>query len=425
MFVVTFPYGTDTPIYYWPYATIALILLNVIAYPMQMTIPSAYEQPAFDDQNNNGGGLNLADMINEVSITDEPGWTRLALTHGEGVYPWQWLTSIFIHTGVMHLLANMVFLWAFGLVVEGKLGPTLFVLFYLGCGVTQSGIEQLMCLYAPAGYSCGASSAIYALMAACMLFAPQDNLSCFVGGVFFFRPIYSFFGIPILIFGLVYIFWDFGISLFTGFGISTPFLHIMGAAVGGVFGVVLLNIGFVRSDNKDIFALLHELFTGQEKEKVLTKWEKAELEKENVQRKQQHQESLEIAWRSFDTHFAAGNVDAAVAVIMHLKRKDPSQKWKESRLIKIIQHYANQKDWDKVCYFSNDYLENFDSRAVAIRLNLAKIHLLHQEQPSKAIKLLKTIDTSKLDPNSLKQAKSIAAKAKKMIQSGTIEFSDD
>ena len=41
---------------------------------------------------------------------------------GNGVHPLQWFSNLFMHGGIMHLLGNMVFLWVFGIIVEGKLG---------------------------------------------------------------------------------------------------------------------------------------------------------------------------------------------------------------------------------------------------------------------------------------------------------------
>ena len=35
-----------------------------------------------------------------------------------------------MHGGLMHLLGNMLFLWAFGLVVEGEIGSLRFVALY-------------------------------------------------------------------------------------------------------------------------------------------------------------------------------------------------------------------------------------------------------------------------------------------------------
>jgi len=48
------------------------------------------------------------------------------------------LSSLFLHSGWMHLISNMVFLWIFGDNVEDILGHWKFLLFYLLCGVAAA-----------------------------------------------------------------------------------------------------------------------------------------------------------------------------------------------------------------------------------------------------------------------------------------------
>ena len=63
---------------------------------------------------------------------------------GDGIHPLQWLTNNFLHAGFFHLAGNMIFLWTFGLVVEGKLGWWAFLLVYLGLGVGESAGMQIL-----------------------------------------------------------------------------------------------------------------------------------------------------------------------------------------------------------------------------------------------------------------------------------------
>ena len=100
-----FPFRTDAPIYHWPIVTVGLIVVNTLIFVM---------------------GLQNV----------EP----LLLQFGHGLYPTQWLTNIFLHADILHLLGNMVWLWAFGLIVEGKLGWWKYLLVYLGIGIAQSAV---------------------------------------------------------------------------------------------------------------------------------------------------------------------------------------------------------------------------------------------------------------------------------------------
>ena len=103
------PWGTDAPIYHRPIATIAIIVLNVLS---SLLFPAATHED----------------------------WT---LVLGDGIHPLQWLTNIFMHLGFDHLVGNMLFLWAFGIIVEGKLGWRGFALVYLGLGIVESALMQL------------------------------------------------------------------------------------------------------------------------------------------------------------------------------------------------------------------------------------------------------------------------------------------
>ena len=99
------PIGTDAPIYHRPIATVGLIVANVIAFGYSMT------------------------------NFEEADWLRWMLLTGDGLHPLQWVTHGFLHANIFHLAGNMVFLWAFGLIVEGKLGALAFLGLYLGLDV--------------------------------------------------------------------------------------------------------------------------------------------------------------------------------------------------------------------------------------------------------------------------------------------------
>ena len=67
-----------------------------------------------------------------------------ALHHigSEYFQPWQLVTHMFMHGGLMHLLFNMLALWMFGSTVETVWGPRRFLIFYFVCGIAAA-ITQL------------------------------------------------------------------------------------------------------------------------------------------------------------------------------------------------------------------------------------------------------------------------------------------
>lgn len=60
---------------------------------------------------------------------------------------WQYLSHLFIHDNVPHILFNMLALWLFGTKLEKAWGNTKFLLFYLLSGMGAAGIYTLLNYY--------------------------------------------------------------------------------------------------------------------------------------------------------------------------------------------------------------------------------------------------------------------------------------
>ena len=56
---------------------------------------------------------------------------------------WQFVTYMFMHGGVTHLLMNMFMLWMFGMVVENVWGPKKFLFYYMVCGLGAGVCQEL------------------------------------------------------------------------------------------------------------------------------------------------------------------------------------------------------------------------------------------------------------------------------------------
>ena len=378
------PYGTDTPLYHWPIATGVLMFLNIVGFFL------------FDE--------------------------TYYLSHGDGIHPLEWITSIFAHFGLFHLIGNLLFLALFGVIIEGKTGPILFSILYLGTGVLHCAIEQFLLSGGEPGLSAGASAAVCGLMMCAMLYAPKDNLLCLFIIFVWVPPI--FFQIPILMFSLIYFLYDFSFVLWFGFPISSGLFHVMGGAIGFGIGSAFLQSNFVDCDDQDLFNMFREL-QGKTPKKRVTKQQLQQQEEERAQLEQEKQERIERSWRSISAHFAAGNQSAAISVYTQLHRKHPEEKWNESQLLTVIKYFMEQKNWSEVTENSIDYLDRFQSKAPTICLNLAKIQLLEYERPSKALLLIQKLDLNQLSLPQKKLAAQITAKAQKMRNEGTLELRDE
>ncbi|MBR5384548.1 MAG: rhomboid family intramembrane serine protease [Bacteroidales bacterium] len=155
---------------------------------------------------------------------------------------WQWLTHMFMHGGVWHILFNMYALFIFGSVLERALGTLRFLIFYFICGfgamLLHTGVEYLeaqryLSLGLDGAYirllrtpTLGASGAIYGVLMGFAMLYPNAVLTLI------FPPIPLKAKWWILIFA--------AIELFTGItGTADGVAHF--AHLGGmIFGFLLI-----------------------------------------------------------------------------------------------------------------------------------------------------------------------------------------
>ncbi len=143
------------------------------------------------------------------------------------------VTGMFMHAGWMHIIGNMVFLWAFGPAIEDAMGRMRYIVFYLLGGVIAmlaqvagSPGSRVPCL--------GASGAIAAVMGAFIVLYPRDRIRTLVWILIIIRVTY----IPaVLLIGVWFL-----IQLFNAFG-SVASVQTGGVAylahVGGfLFGML-------------------------------------------------------------------------------------------------------------------------------------------------------------------------------------------
>jgi membrane associated rhomboid family serine protease len=85
------------------------------------------------------------------------------------------LTAMFMHGSWSHILGNMIFLWAFGPVIEDVMNPIRYALFYLAGGFVAM-LAQIAAGPASTVPTLGASGAIAAVMGAFLVTYPHDRI---------------------------------------------------------------------------------------------------------------------------------------------------------------------------------------------------------------------------------------------------------
>jgi membrane associated rhomboid family serine protease len=86
----------------------------------------------------------LAQVVLGGNVDPNPASDLFALHHYKSTYfqPYQIVTHLFMHGGIVHLLFNMFALWMFGSMVERAWGPKRFLIFYFICGL-GAGLFQM------------------------------------------------------------------------------------------------------------------------------------------------------------------------------------------------------------------------------------------------------------------------------------------
>lgn len=99
------------------------------------------------------------------------------------------LSSMFLHASWMHIIGNMVFLWAFGPAMEDVMGRGRYLFFYLAGGIVAmlaqvlaDPFSHIPCL--------GASGAIAAVMGAFLVTFPRDRIRTLIFLLIFIRITY-------------------------------------------------------------------------------------------------------------------------------------------------------------------------------------------------------------------------------------------
>lgn len=222
--MIFFPYSTDAPIYHLPIATGTIIVANIAVF-----FATTFQVFPL-------GNLEVEDIE----------WLILEF---DKINPIQWITGSFMHGGLMHLLGNMFFLWAFGLVIEGKVGPLVFTAVYFLITLIDGAMVQIpMFLLAGESGALGASGVIFGLMMIAVIWAPENEMDCF----YWFLMVFGTAEVRIIALGGFFIGLQLLFLFLGGFGMSSEMLHMVGAVIGTPIGFFMLRQGMVDCEGWDV-----------------------------------------------------------------------------------------------------------------------------------------------------------------------------
>ena len=93
--------------------------------------------------------------------------------------PWTFLSYMFVHAGLLHLLFNMLMLFVFGAAVEQRMGSRAFILYYLYCGIGAAIFCLALSGIMSVGPFVGASGALLGVALAFATYWPDAELIVF------------------------------------------------------------------------------------------------------------------------------------------------------------------------------------------------------------------------------------------------------
>jgi rhomboid family protein len=204
---------------------IALIVLNVLAFLIELTQPSQDALQAFIQ----AWGVVPHEYVVRHDLPPTiplPFWSTL-------------FTSMFLHAGWMHLGGNMLYLWIFGDNLERVMGHGRFLVFYLICGIA-AGVAQIVASGASNIPSLGASGAISGVLGGYILLFPNNRVRVLTRGGIASVPALVVLGLWIVI------------QLISGFGSivasaaesgGVAYMAHIGGFVAGLLLVKLMTVG--------------------------------------------------------------------------------------------------------------------------------------------------------------------------------------
>jgi membrane associated rhomboid family serine protease len=157
------PLSDDNPLRFvrYQWVTIGIIAVDVVVFILQIS------------------GLGLAIGTSFAVIPSELVQVRIVSGPARGPFDtiavpevWTLVTYMFLHTDVIHLASNMMFLWVFGDNVEDAMGHIKYLVFYLLCGVAAA-LTQTMMQPTSQLPLMGASGAVAGTIAAYLILHPR------------------------------------------------------------------------------------------------------------------------------------------------------------------------------------------------------------------------------------------------------------
>ena len=237
--MIFFPTHTDRKLKHTPWVNYTLIAVNVVVFILTANQVDRVQEYF--------SVLNFVHDVPTVAHVKEPWLLSYYLQPGGGSVL-QYFSYQFLHSGWMHLIMNMLFLFVFGNGVEDRFGKVGYLFFYLAGGVI-AGLGHAMLESNPV---LGASGAVAGVTGAYLALFPLSNVT-----IVYWWIVPGSFEISSMLLILFQVAQD---VLFQLGGVAgTAYLaHLAGYAGGFAFGMGLLMLRILPREPYDMLALIEQ-----------------------------------------------------------------------------------------------------------------------------------------------------------------------
>lgn len=198
-------------------ALTTLIAIHLVVFVLLALIKVVY----YFSYSNDGLGYYQRNILNWVTL---PASLSTFITR-----PWTLLTHMFVHDNVWHIVANMLWLWAFGYILQDLAGNRKIVPIFLYGGLAGAAAFMLSYNVLPAlqeqvngAYALGASAGVMAIAIATTALAPGYRIFPMING-----------GIPLWVLTMIFVIIDLATIPYNNPGGHVA--HLAGAGMGLLF----------------------------------------------------------------------------------------------------------------------------------------------------------------------------------------------
>jgi membrane associated rhomboid family serine protease len=225
------PIRDTVPSRSFPIVNITLIIVNILVFFYELSL-----------------GSDLPHFINKYGLVPASFITFTGTDSFDRFYPL--FTFMFLHSGWLHIIGNMLYLYIFGDNVEDRMGHFKYLLFYLITGLISAFSQTLISRYSTIPMI-GASGAIAGVLGAYILYFPRSKVLTLLP-IFFFIQIVEIPAVAFLLFWFIIQFFSGVASLAvtqSGGGVAF-WAHIGGFIAGLILAKPFQKSGYYYEANR-------------------------------------------------------------------------------------------------------------------------------------------------------------------------------